>query len=163
MRLSAFEKTNLKSRKVRSFFILLLYLVVVYIIGFVIYYVIGTSDMAGQMFNDSLIFLVISILLIVFLWLLRWQILRTGILALTLLSLAHLFCAIFLLMNLSPIAHAVGLIGISILFLAAFIGQSNLRIYLLDRTYMDAFIEFLVAFGFILFIGRMLITTLSGN
>ena len=161
--LAAFEPINLKSKKVRSFFILLFCLAIAYIIGYIIYYVIGANKMAGQMFQVSKEYLVISILLLLFLWLLRWQILLTGILALVLLSLVHLFCAVLFLVNLSPMAHAVGLIGISILFLITFIGYSNLRIYLLDKTYTDALIELLVAFVFLFFIGYMLVMALNMN
>ena len=172
MMLSSFEKTNLKSRKVRSFFIMLASLVVIYLIGFIIYKTIkmegfiermSSRDTAGMLFSSSWRFLVVSLILLVSFLQLRWQILRTAVLALILLSIAHLACAVLLVVLSGKLVHAIALIVISILFITTFLVNSNLRIYLFDRTYTDAFFEFIIALAFISFIARMLLMALTGE
>jgi hypothetical protein len=187
MSLSSFEKTNLRSKKVRTFHQLLLILFGVYVCGggaFVLLRIVGESfpqtwdaivtwvygmrfefslDKAGPLFGNSIMFLVISLLLVLAFWVLRLQILRVLLLAFALLGLAYLFCAVFLLVIPIWWIHVAMLLLLAILFVFMFISQSNIQIYLRDRTYPDAILESLVALFFLFFIVRMLMMALMGE
>jgi hypothetical protein len=118
MRLSAFEQANLKSRKVRLFLYLLLFMAVGYALGIAVYVTcsVPAGSMASSMLKDSVIFFGSALMLVLFLVTLRWHILRTAILAVGLIGLAYLYCALVLLLFQSPAAHAVGLSLLSGLF-----------------------------------------------
>lgn len=119
-------------------------------------------EKSGPMLNNSVQLFVASLILLAGFFMLRWQILRTAILGMTLLSLAYLICAVLLLIIQSPLAHAVALSLLAILFIWGFLVQSNLLIYWHDSDYTDIAIEVLVALGFLFFIGRMLFMALGG-
>lgn len=187
MHLGSFEKTNIKSKKVREFRLILSILACFYLIGFgffVSMQMIGESypktwnsiatlingmsikftlDKAGLLLNHSLAFFILSVILGIAFWLLRWQILRTGLLGTALLGLSYLSCAVLLLIVQSWMAHVVILGLIAVLFVISFVVQSNILIYLRDGTYFDVFLESLIALGFLLFIGRMLMMALMGG
>jgi hypothetical protein len=164
MALSAFDQTNFRSKKIRLFFLLLAFLSAGYAAGFGIYLTrtIPESSMAKEMFQYSLGFFTAAVLLVLFLLTLRWQILRTAILALSLLSLAFLYCSVFLLLSDNRFAHAVGLLLLGALFVILFVTQSNLLIYWRDKSYGDVCAEGLLGLGFVTFIGFMIARALGG-
>lgn len=156
--LGAFKRTNLKSKKVKVFLFFYSCLVGGAVIGALLYNFGFNSknELAMIMYEKAINYLVASLLLFFFFLGLRWQILRTGILGVVLLSLAHIFCSVLLLLNLENGYHSIWLIGIGVLFLFIFIQQSNLKIYFYDMAHADIFFELLILFGFVWFIGNML-------
>lgn len=183
--LASFDKTNLKSKKVKQFRDILIVLAIIYLIGFVCFIVLSlisennpvtwerfTNLLNGMsyefslmkaipLFQTSIIFLILTAFMVaIFRMVVPWQILRTLVLATGLLSLAYLFCAVLLLIIQSSLAHVIILSLLGIAFIYGFIHQSNILIYLKDRTFGDVLIEGFVAIGFIAFIGRMLIMAL---
>lgn len=163
MCLGAFERTNLKSKKVKSFYIFVCILCITYVIGLLLYSFGFNSEKEYpmQLFMLSRNYFIIAILFFAFFFILKWQILRTGILALILLSLAHIFCSIIILMNLSSGYHMICLISFTILFITLFIKQSNLRTYYLDKAYYDIFLELTILLLFTCIIGRMVLKSLK--
>jgi len=162
MDLAAFDKLNLKSKKVRLSIGLLAFVTVGYVLGIVIYLARqGAPAEAMKMARLSSYFFIFAIMLSVFLVTLRWQILRTVILGLSLLALASLYCALVLLLFESPIVHAAGLVGLNVLFVVLFLSQSNLRIYLLDRSYVDASLEGMLALCFMAVVVFMIASALK--
>jgi hypothetical protein len=169
MSLSSFERTNLKSNKVRTFVQIILGLALVYLCGFITYWVLSALNIsyamgkASPLLRQSVTFLVISIIFGIIFGMLRWQILRVGLLATALLSLAYLGCAILLLVVDNSLAHIVLLLMLAVLFLFIFIYQSNILIYWRDRTYPDLMLEGLVAVIFLYFIVHMLQMAFMGG
>jgi hypothetical protein len=163
MGLDAFAKTNLKSRKVRLFFTLLAFLAGGYVLGIIAYLtrMVPDGSMAPEMLQTSLRLLAVGFMLVLFLITLRWQILRTATLGLCLLSLAFLYCAVVLLLFPDPRFHIAGLLTLNLLFFVLFVTQSNLLIYLRDKTYADASLEALLAAAFIVVIGLMIARALE--
>jgi hypothetical protein len=161
--LGAFDQTNLKSNKVRLFILLIIFIAVGYVLGLIIYLTqqVPKGSMAPEMLRKSVIFVVTAIMLLLFLLTLRWQVLRTAILGLSLLGLAFLYCAIVLLVFESRLAHAAGLLVLAVLFSILFLTQSNLRIYLRDKTYGDVWLEGTMAVGFIAVIVLMIAKALG--
>jgi hypothetical protein len=155
---SAFDPINIKSKKVRNFYVLLAVWAVCYSIGYVFYLSRTATEraMAFEMMNESMNLAGLAVMLSLFLITLRWQILRTAILGVSLLSLAFLYCGLLLLIFDNSVAHAAGLILLCLLFTAVFWFHSNIPIYLKDGTYGDAWLESPLVALFVIGIARML-------
>jgi hypothetical protein len=171
MVITSFDKTNMDSKKVRAFKSRLSYLLIAYI-AVAIFFQLGVTEMiisfmesdlpvAQSLFRVSLVFLVITAIFYVTFLELKWQILRTVILATSWLSIAYLGCAILMLIWPVSSIHLIILSFIGILFLAIFLFESNIRIYWRDRTYGDVMIEAIIAIIFLVSIGRMIAMALA--
>lgn len=185
--ITSFKPTNMESGEVQFFFKLLGWLLAFYIGGFILYLLLritgesypetwqsltnqinampfdfdSTLDKARPLVFDSVVLLILAFIFYVLFRLLRLQILRTGLLAIALLSSTYLFCAIPLLLIENQALHLFLLGIVSVGFTSYFIIHSNLRIYLNDKTYPDVFIESVVAIIFLFFIGRMFVMALA--
>ncbi len=157
MILSSFEPTNLRSKKVRIFFLVLAFVAAGYALGFALYWFRPAEDGSkpAQLFEESAVLFAAAILLVLFLLTLRWQILRTVILAIALSGLASLYCADVLMLFDSGLGHAIGLVVVGVLFVLLFITQSNLLIYWRDRTWGDVLLEGVIAAAFTAKIAQM--------
>jgi len=163
MYLAAFDKLNLRSKKIRLFFLLLVFMAIGYGLGIVVYLARQgpPPEEAMKMARFSSYLLTFAIMLVLFLITLRWQIFRTVVLALSLLALASLYCALVLLLSESAFVHAAGLMGLGVLFVILFLSQSNLGIYLRDRSYVDASLEGMLALGFMAVVALMIASALN--
>lgn len=173
MIISSFEKTNMASKTVRTFFIRLGVLAIIYAL-IALFYFLGAAEvftgfMGGDMaaaeslLRASLVFFGVTVIFVFAFWELQWQILRTVVLATSLLSLVYLLCALLMLLWPASELHLLVLLIIGLLFLAMFVSQSNIWIYLRDRTYVDALIELFIALVFMAFIVRMIVMALNGG
>lgn len=169
----SFRKTNMASKTVRKFHMRLAGLAIFYVI-IAILYLLGLSEtitgfmggdpvVAGALLQTSLFFFGFSLVFFIAFLELKWHILRTVILATSLLSVAYLLCAVLMLIWPVSDLHLLILLVIGGLFLIIFIQQSNIRIYWKDGKYADAAIETLVALFFLLLIGRMIVMALAGE
>ena len=173
MLISSFSKTNLASARVKELRNYLIAILIAYIFLGVIY-LLGASEIiptmmegdpikANTLFRVSIQIFFISIILTIGFVSLKWQILRTALWGTSLLSAAYLLCAIVVLWSQMTIIHNLILYGMAFLFLLMFILKSNIRIYLRDKTYIDALIESSIAIIFLTYIIRMLIMGTNGG
>ena len=171
MIITSFDKTNMNSTEVRRFKSRLAYLLITYVI-IAILFLLGVTELiisfmesdlavAQSLFRVSLVFLAVTAIFYVTFLELKWQILRTVILATSLLSIAYLGCAILMLIWPVSSIHLLILSFIGLLFLAIFVAKSNIRIYWHDKTYVDVMIEAFIAIIFLVSIGRMIAMALA--
>lgn len=163
MALEAFQAVNLGSTRVKFLLWSLLGLALAYGLGWAVYanQPMPSDPMAREMVQRSVGMLCVAVMMVAFLLTLRWQILRTAVLALALQSLAQLFCALVLVLYDNPLVHSAVLSTLSVLFCILFIYQSNIPLYIKDRTFADAAIEGGVALAFLMMTGVMLFHALG--